>query len=59
MNLIDSVSKKSGFESLMSKLAPSASDAMVSLTDSVVIDLSSHYKDSLSEIVRNLAGLYR
>jgi len=44
---IDSVSQKSNFESLMTKLAPS--DAMISLTDSVVIDLSSHYKDSLSE----------
>ena len=44
---IDSVSKQSNFENLMTKLAPS--DAMVSLTDSVVIDLSSHYKDSLSE----------
>ena len=55
---IDSVSKKSGFESLMSKLAPS--DTMVSLTDSVVIDLSSHYKDSLSEKIalfkRAIAG---
>ena len=44
---IDSISKKSNFESLMTKLAPS--DAMVSLTDSIIIDLSSHYKDSLSE----------
>ena len=44
---IDSVSKKSNFESLMMKLAPT--DAMVSLTDSVVIDLSDHYKDSLEE----------
>jgi len=44
---IDSVSKQSNFESLMMKLAPS--DAIISLTDSVVIDLSSHYKDSLSE----------
>lgn len=44
---IDSVSKQSNFESLMTKLAPS--DAIVSLVDSVVIDLSSHYKDSLSE----------
>lgn len=44
---VDSVSKKSNFESLMTKLAPS--DAMISLSDSVVIDLSSHYKDSLSE----------
>ena len=44
---IDSVSKQSNFESLMTKLAPS--DAAVSLTDSVVIDLSDHYKDSLAE----------
>lgn len=44
---IDSVSKQSNFESLMTKIAPSK--AMVSLADSVVIDLSSHYKDSLSE----------
>ena len=44
---IDSVSKKSNFESLMMKLAPS--DSMVSLTDSVVIDLSGHHKDSLEE----------
>lgn len=44
---IDSVSKQSNFESLMTKIAPS--NAMVSLADSVVIDLSSHYKDSLSE----------
>ncbi|MDD4494501.1 MAG: YafY family protein [Eubacteriales bacterium] len=44
---VDSVSKKSNFESLMTKLAPS--DAMISLSDSIVIDLSSHYKDSLSE----------
>ena len=44
---IDSVSKQSNFESLMSKLAPG--EAMVSLKDNVVIDLSSHYKDSLSE----------
>jgi len=43
----DSVSKKSNFESLMDKLAPGS--AMISLPDSLVIDLSSHYKDSLSE----------
>ena len=45
---LDSFSKTSNFESLMTKLAPD-NNAMVSLTDSVVIDLSSHYKDSLSE----------
>lgn len=44
---IDSVSKQSNFERLMTKLAPSK--AMVSLYDSIVIDLSSHYKASLSE----------
>lgn len=44
----DSVSKTSNFESLMMKLAPE-NNAMVSLTDSVIIDLSSHYKDSLSD----------
>ncbi|GHV06981.1 hypothetical protein FACS1894217_06790 [Clostridia bacterium] len=45
---IDSVSKQSKFESLMAKLSP-GNNAMVSLTDSIVIDLSSFYKDSLSE----------
>ena len=44
---MDSVSKQSNFESLMMKLAPS--NAAVSLADSIVIDLSSHYRDSLSE----------
>lgn len=44
---IDSVSKQSNFENLMTKLAPA--DAVVSLYDSIVIDLSSHYKDSLSD----------
>ncbi len=44
---VDSVSGKSNFENLMAKLAPS--DTMVSLTDSVVINLSSYYKDALSE----------
>jgi len=45
---LDSVSKSSNFENLMRKLSPKNS-AMVSLTDNVIIDLSSHYKDSLSE----------
>jgi len=49
---MDSVSRQSRFESLMDKLAPS--NAMVSLTDSVVIDLSSHYRDSLSEKIELL-----
>jgi predicted DNA-binding transcriptional regulator YafY len=45
---LDSVSKTSNFESLMNKLAPN-NKAVVSLKDNVIIDLSSHYKDSLSE----------
>jgi predicted DNA-binding transcriptional regulator YafY len=49
---MDSISKQSHFESLMAKLAPS--NAMVSLTDSMIIDLSSHYKDSLSEKIELL-----
>jgi predicted DNA-binding transcriptional regulator YafY len=44
---LDSVSRQSNFESLISKLAPQ--NAVVSLADNIVIDLSSHYKDSLSE----------
>lgn len=44
---LDSVSKQSHFESLMSKIAPG--NSLVSMADSVVIDLSSHYKNSLSE----------
>ena len=49
---IDSVSRQSRFEGLMAKLAPS--HAMISLADSVIIDLSSHYKDSLSEKIELL-----
>lgn len=45
---IDSVSKASNIENLLMKLAP-GDTAMVSLADSIVIDLSSHYRDSLSE----------
>lgn len=45
---MDSISKTSNFENLMRKLAPE-NHAMVSLADSVIIDLSSYYKDSLSE----------
>ncbi|MDR0857934.1 MAG: YafY family transcriptional regulator, partial [Oscillospiraceae bacterium] len=44
---LDTVSQTSHFESLMTKLAPE--NAVVSLADSIVIDLSSYYKDSLSE----------
>jgi predicted DNA-binding transcriptional regulator YafY len=45
---IDSISKNSNFENLMMKLSPDK-NAVVSLADSIVIDLSSHYKNSLSE----------
>jgi predicted DNA-binding transcriptional regulator YafY len=44
---VDSVAKTSHFEQLMTKLAPNG--AAVSLESSVVIDLSSHYKDSIAE----------
>ncbi len=45
---MDSISQTSNFENLLMKLSPD-SNAVVSLKDSVVIDLSSHYKASLSE----------
>lgn len=45
---MDSIAKKSNFENLMLKLAPE-NNAIVSFTDNIIIDLSSHYKDSLSE----------
>lgn len=45
---IDSVSKTSNIENLLLKLAP-GNNAMVSLADRIVIDLSSYYRDSLSE----------
>lgn len=44
---LDSVSKQSNLENLMGKLTQG--NAVVSLADSIVIDLSSYYKDSLSE----------
>lgn len=50
---IDSVSKTSNFESLMLKLAPEQ-NAMVSLASSVVIDLSSYYKESISEKIERI-----
>lgn len=45
---IDSVSKSSNLEQLLLKLAPD-SNSVVSIRDHIVIDLSSHYKYSLSE----------
>ena len=45
---LDSVSKTSQFERLMAKLAPDH-QALVSLGQSIVIDLSSFHRDSLAE----------
>lgn len=50
---IDSVSGQSDFESLMIKLAPSG-DAVVSLTDHIVIDLSNEDKENLTEKIELL-----
>ncbi|MDR0963184.1 MAG: YafY family transcriptional regulator [Clostridium sp.] len=47
LKCVDSVSNTSHFEQLMTKLAPNG--AAVSLASSVVIDLSSHYKDSIAD----------
>jgi len=44
---LDSVSKQSNLENLMGKLTQES--AVVSLADHIVIDLSSYYKDTLSE----------
>ncbi len=55
---LDSVSQTSNFENLMMKLAPE-NNAMVSLADSVMIDLSSHYKDSLAEKIALLRQAIR
>jgi len=44
---LDSVSKQSNLENVMGKLTQGS--AIVSLPDSIFIDLSSYYKDSLSE----------
>jgi len=45
---LDSISQKSSFENLMMKLNPE-NNAVVSLRDNIVIDLSSYHHDSLSE----------
>lgn len=45
---LDTVSTTSNFENLMMKLAPE-NDAVVSLRDSIVINLSSYHHESLSE----------
>jgi len=48
---LGSVSKTSNIEQLIQKLSPN-SNAMVSLNDHIFIDLSSYYKDSLSEKIK-------
>ncbi len=45
---LESISRTSGIERLIQKLSPNR-DAMVSLNEHILINLSSHYKDSLSE----------
>ena len=45
---LGSVSDTTGIERLISRLSPGG-DAVVSLKESILIDLSSHYKESLSE----------
>ncbi len=45
---LDSISKASNIERLIEKLSPD-NNAMISLNEYIIIDLSSHYKDSLSE----------
>lgn len=50
---LESVDGTSGIEKLLQKLAP-VQDAAMPVKDSVVIDLSSHYKDSLSEKMKQL-----
>lgn len=45
---LDSISKASNIERLIEKLSPD-NNAMISLNEHIIIDLSSHYKDSLSE----------
>lgn len=45
---LGSVSDTAGIDRLISKLAPKG-DAVVSIKDSILVDLSSHYKSSLSE----------
>lgn len=48
---LGSVSKTSNIEQLIQKLSPN-SNAMVSLNDHIFIDLSSYYKDNLSEKIK-------
>jgi predicted DNA-binding transcriptional regulator YafY len=45
---MESIDKQAGIERLIRKLSPD-SDAVVSLRESVIIDLASNYKNSLSE----------
>lgn len=55
LKVIDSISKESGSEKLMNKFLMNQ-DSLLSVRDSIIINLSSHYKGDLSEkinIVRN------
>lgn len=61
---LDSISKASNTERLIEKLS-SGNNAMISLNEHIIIDLSTHYKDSLSvknrinKAVHNGWGAYR
>lgn len=50
---MDSVSKTSKLEQILLKLSPN-DEAMLSLRDSIIIDLASHYKTSLSKKIGEL-----
>lgn len=50
---LDSISKASNTERLIEKLS-SDHHAMISLNEHIIIDLSSHYKDSLSEKIGSI-----
>lgn len=52
---LGTVSGKSQMERVLDKLAPGG-DAVVSLRESVVIDLASHYKGSLTEKIEQIKG---
>jgi predicted DNA-binding transcriptional regulator YafY len=58
---IASIEKPSSLERLVAKLTPNA-DAVVSLRDSIVIDLAAHYKNDLSEkigLIKDAVGARR
>lgn len=53
LNSLDSISNSSNIERLLDKLSPEH-NSMVSLKNSIMIDLSSHYKTSLPEKITHI-----